>query len=375
MRRFIGVSILVLLTAVHADAQEARLHIDVSKLGPQVGDRVPDFKLFDQDGRQQTLQSIMGRRGAMLVFIRSADWCPYCKTQLVELQSRVSELQAQGLGLASISYDSREVLAAFARQHGITFPMLSDPGSETIKRYGILNTIVAEAFGPNRDDPAVRQAVRQFVSEVNPTPNMAGIPFPGTFIVDRQGRVTSRFFEDFYAERSTVSSLLKRLGAGGNTVSATKVSTEHLELTTYLTDAAVAPGNRFAVVLDVVPKRGMHVYAPGAANYRVVSMKLEEAAMLRLLPLRYPPSEIYHFKPLKERVPVYRKPFTLVQEVILQGDRASQSQYRGKEVLTISGTLEYQACDDRICYNPVALPLTWTVKLRPLVFERPTRTQ
>jgi peroxiredoxin len=293
----------------------------------------------------------------------------------VELQSRVKELQAQGLGLASISYDSREVLAAFARQHGITFPMLSDPGSETIKRYGILNTVVAEAFGPNRDDPTVKAAVRQFISEVNPTPAMAGIPFPGTFVVDRQGRVTARFFEDFYAERSTVASVLKRLGASGDTVSATKVSTEHLELTAYLSDGAVAPGNRFAVVLDVVPKRGMHVYAPGAASYRAVSLKLDEMPILRLLPPRYPPSEIYHFKPLNERVPVYRKPFTLVQEVILQADRTSQQQYRGKEALTISGTLEYQACDDKICYNPVSLPLTWMAKLRPLVVQRPSATR
>lgn len=52
----------------------ARSKIDVSKLGPQVGERVPDFSLTDQTGRTQTLQSIMGPKGAMLVFIRSADW-------------------------------------------------------------------------------------------------------------------------------------------------------------------------------------------------------------------------------------------------------------------------------------------------------------
>jgi len=48
--------------------------IDVSKLGPQVGERVPDFSLPDQNGRTRTLESIMGPRGAMLVFVRSADW-------------------------------------------------------------------------------------------------------------------------------------------------------------------------------------------------------------------------------------------------------------------------------------------------------------
>ena len=42
--------------------------------GPAVGDRVPDFTAPDQAGRVQSLKSIMGPKGAMLVFFRSADW-------------------------------------------------------------------------------------------------------------------------------------------------------------------------------------------------------------------------------------------------------------------------------------------------------------
>ena len=52
----------------------ARVRVDVSKLGPQVGQRVLDFSLSDHTGRVRTLDSIMGPRGAMLVFLRSADW-------------------------------------------------------------------------------------------------------------------------------------------------------------------------------------------------------------------------------------------------------------------------------------------------------------
>jgi hypothetical protein len=48
--------------------------IDVAKLGPQVGERVPDFNLKDQSGKTWTRSSIMGSKGAMLVFVRSADW-------------------------------------------------------------------------------------------------------------------------------------------------------------------------------------------------------------------------------------------------------------------------------------------------------------
>ena len=62
------------LLAVAAQSPPARKPIDVSKLGPQVGERVPDFNLKDQNGKSWTLQSVMGSKGAMLVFFRSADW-------------------------------------------------------------------------------------------------------------------------------------------------------------------------------------------------------------------------------------------------------------------------------------------------------------
>ena len=47
---------------------------DIQTLGPQVGSRVPDFTLVDQHGRARTLTSLMGSKGLMLVFFRSADW-------------------------------------------------------------------------------------------------------------------------------------------------------------------------------------------------------------------------------------------------------------------------------------------------------------
>jgi hypothetical protein len=44
------------------------------KTGPAVGAKVPGFEAADQNGARQTLESIMGPKGAMLVFFRSADW-------------------------------------------------------------------------------------------------------------------------------------------------------------------------------------------------------------------------------------------------------------------------------------------------------------
>jgi hypothetical protein len=89
MRHLLVLSSLVLLAACAAPEDppaeeqappaeeqqpDGRERIDVSRLGPQVGEAVPDFALLDQDGNEQTVESLMGPNGLMLVFIRSADW-------------------------------------------------------------------------------------------------------------------------------------------------------------------------------------------------------------------------------------------------------------------------------------------------------------
>ena len=55
-------------------AAVAALYGQSIKTGPVAGSPVPDFSALDQTGRAQTLKSIMGPKGAMLVFYRSADW-------------------------------------------------------------------------------------------------------------------------------------------------------------------------------------------------------------------------------------------------------------------------------------------------------------
>jgi len=259
----------------------------------------------------------------------------------VELQGRLVELERQGLGLAAISYDSPETLKAFATSRGITYPLISDTGSAIIKRYGLLNTTV------------------------QPGTRTYGIPFPGTFIVDRKGVVRSRHFEDAYQERNTVGSILVRQGMTPSG-SATSGETPHLTLTAAVSDSEVAPGERVSIVLDVEPHRGLHVYAPGTHTYQVVRVTLDPQAWLRTHPLMYPRSEIYHFKPLNERVEVYQKPFRLVQDVTIQATPEAQKWLASQTSVTITGRLEYQACDDKICYQPETVPLTWKLAVKQL---------
>lgn len=344
--QFILTALAVAGTLAHVHGQQPAARLEVSRLGPQVGQVVPDFRLQDGRGTAWTRDSIMGPKGAMIVFSRSADWCPYCKTQMIELQGRLPELKAQGLGLAVITYDAPAALADFSRRRGITYPLLSDPGSETIKAYGILNTTVAAGA------------------------STYGIPFPGTFLIDRSGRVTSRFFEEAYQERNTVSTMLIALGRAKTPATATNVETNQLVFTSYVSDDIVAPGSLLSVVFEVVPKKGTHVYAPGAKDYKVVAFRPNPSPILSIRPLQYPASEIYHFKPLDERVPVFQRPFRLVLPVSVSTAPEVRGALTGADTVTIAGTFEYQACDDRVCFTPQSIPVSHTVKLRQLDTER-----
>ena len=145
------------------------------------------------------------------------------------------------------------------------------------------------------------------------------------------------------------------------------VRTSHVTVQAAASDTTVSPGSRLSLSIEVTPRRGMHVYAPGKHDYQVVRFVPDSRPWLRAQPLRYPPSEIYHFVPLDERVETYLKPFTLVQDLTVLATPEAQKQLAGEKTLTVSGTLEYQACDDKICYAPAKVPLSFTLDLTPLV--------
>jgi hypothetical protein len=77
-------------------------------------------------------------------------------------------------------------------------------------------------------------------------------------------------------------------------------------------------------------------------------------------------ASIYHFKPLDERVEVYSKPFRLVQDVTILATPEVQKLLSTQPTVTIAATIDYQACDDRICYNPARVPIRFTVAMKPL---------
>ncbi len=298
----------------------------------------------------------------------------------MELQDRLEELENSGIGIAAISYDSQEVLADFAEKRGITFPLLSDDGSSVITEFGILNTVVLEGLGPNQDDPDVVADIHKYVAAAvfdsdRLRQRIAGTPYPGTFMLDANARVTSRFFEEFYRERNTTSNVMLKVGIGLTPIAAVEGTTAHLKLTAYPSNPYVTAGTRFSLAVEIRPNPSMHVYAPGAETmgYRVIGLNMAPSEYVRFEPVDFPESEIYHFEPLDEYVPVYQESFTLLQEAVVDASAEAEASLAELDALTLSGSLDYQACDDALCYPPASFPLSFTLDLELLDYQRANR--
>ena len=133
---------------------------------------------------------------------------------------------------------------------------------------------------------------------------------------------------------------------------------KHATITTATATPSAAPGGKIALFVDMAPNPGVHVYAPGAKDYLPVKVTLKAQPDVKAGKITYPKSEMMFFAPLNETVPVYQKPFRLAQDVTLGKSLKAGS------TLTLAGTLEFQACDDKVCFVPESVPVTWTVAVK-----------
>ena len=137
-----------------------------------------------------------------------------------------------------------------------------------------------------------------------------------------------------------------------------------LQVASHVSAERVAVGDRFSVTLDLAPAPRMHVYAPTVVNYKPIVLTVRPQPGLIVRSVSYPPAEKYFYAPLKETVDVYQKPFQVVQELALDGSPAGRAALKSVSTITVQGTLNYQACDEKICYPPRTVPMTWTVAIK-----------
>jgi DsbC/DsbD-like thiol-disulfide interchange protein len=145
-----------------------------------------------------------------------------------------------------------------------------------------------------------------------------------------------------------------------------QTETKHLIVEPSSPPASVAPGTRVSLVLDVMPKRTMHVYAPGQKDYIPVSLAIQADPAITVRAVQFPAPQNVRSKAGDESQLVYSGRFRIVQDVTIAATPAVRTRARTPgATVTVRGTLRYQACDDIICYLPVNVPVAWTVALKP----------
>ena len=99
------------------------------------GDTAPDFTLPDQDGSPVALEGLRGRR-VILFFYPQAD-TPGCTTEACDFRDSTAALQAAGYEVLGVSRDTPEALRRWADEHGLAYPLLSDPDMAVHRAYGV----------------------------------------------------------------------------------------------------------------------------------------------------------------------------------------------------------------------------------------------
>jgi len=245
----------------------------------------------------------------------------------VELEQSYDALIDAGLGVVAISYDTVEIIRSFAdRVGGFRYTLLADPQSEIIEDFAIRN--------PNRPE-----GTRGF-----------GMAFPGTYIVDTDGIVQEKYFVQQHEMRYTTDTiLLNTFGVGGGR--RTEVQLPQFNFAAYASEDLVRPGNRVLLVADVELPERMHLYAPGS-DYTAVDLRIIENQNLRAGELILPEPEILYLEPIDESVPVYHNGAQIQREITLSPE------YR-EPTIEVQAVLEYQTCDDEICFPPGEFELTF----------------
>jgi thiol-disulfide isomerase/thioredoxin len=78
-------------------AATAAASASAEDLGPAVATKAPNIGTrLDQTGKPRMLADLMGQNGLVLMFFRSADWCPYCQAQLIEVNGGAAEIEKRG---------------------------------------------------------------------------------------------------------------------------------------------------------------------------------------------------------------------------------------------------------------------------------------
>lgn len=129
-----ALTLVSLFTASTANAQ-----------GPKIGSAVENFTLTDINGKSQSLDSLKGRNGAVVVFLSAQ--CPVVRGYHERINQIAADYQAKGInfiGINSNASESLEWVRSNAAEYGYKFPVLIDKGNVLADKLGA--TVTPEVY-------------------------------------------------------------------------------------------------------------------------------------------------------------------------------------------------------------------------------------
>ena len=112
---------------------------------PAIGATIEDFTLPDANGKEQSLKSLAGKKGTVLLFI--AVQCPVSNAYNERMEKLAQDYKAKGIAVIGINSNVKEDAAAVkshAEANKLSFPILKDPGNKIADRLGA--TVTPEAY-------------------------------------------------------------------------------------------------------------------------------------------------------------------------------------------------------------------------------------
>jgi thioredoxin-dependent peroxiredoxin len=101
-----------------------------------VGDKAPDFTLYDHTGRPRTLSALLSDGPVVLFFFPIAS-SPICTAQACHFRDLSSEFATVGAHRVGISTDTVDKQAHFAQQRSFDYPLLSDEDGVVSELFGV----------------------------------------------------------------------------------------------------------------------------------------------------------------------------------------------------------------------------------------------
>lgn len=101
----------------------------------KVGDKAPDFKGKDQDGKDISLSDYKGKK--LLLYFYPKDSTPGCTSEACSLRDGYDELLNSGYEVLGVSVDSEASHRKFIEKHSLPFRLLADTDKSVVTAYGV----------------------------------------------------------------------------------------------------------------------------------------------------------------------------------------------------------------------------------------------